>query len=411
MSTKAHLLDATGAIVHTWEGDMAPGNSAYLLPNGHLLRAARPENNPVFRGGGEGGRIQEFTWDGEVVWDYTLSDEQRLHHHDIAPLPNGNLLLIAWEARTPEQATAVGRRSDHVGPAGVWPDSILEIRPVGPKDAEIVWEWHVWDHLVQNVNPHLPNFGQPADHPGRIDINHATAPIQERESEGDRERRKREEAHLAGLGYMGGDDDDDPNPDGAAQDASEPTPEPERRDVRGADWMHTNGIDYDAELDVIVISVRRFDEIWVIDHSTTTEEARTSEGGRHGRGGDLLWRWGNPAAYGMGGEADQRLFKQHDATFVRTEGRPGRPRLQQRQRAPRWEQVLGRRDSAPDGRGGADRSDGRTAGRRPGRGVLDAYVAAAPLLALHFGRATTARRQHPDLLRRVRAHRGSHAVG
>tara|TARA_R110002126_G_scaffold64513_13_gene165238 strand:- start:30250 stop:31815 length:1566 start_codon:yes stop_codon:yes gene_type:complete len=314
LSTKVHLLDLEGNPVHTWNCDEPPGNSVYLMPDGNLLRAARPKTNTVFRGGGEGGRIQKIAWDGEVLWDYLLSDDTVLHHHDFEPLPNGNLLLIAWEARTRDEAIAAGRHAENVGPAGVWPDHLLEIRPVGKNGAEIVWEWHVWDHLIQDLNPHLPNYGKPSEHPGRVDVNFASHKIETEETAGDKNRRKQEEAHLKGIGYMGGDDDHAPD---------EPKAEPAKRDVRGADWMHTNGIDYDAEHDLIVISVRRFDEVWLIDHSTTTEEARGSTGGRQGRGGDLVWRWGNPEASGRGESNDQRLYKQHDPTFVRTEGRFG----------------------------------------------------------------------------------------
>ena len=35
-------------------------------------------------------------------------------------------------------------------------------------------------------------------------------------------------------------------------------------------------------------------------------------GGRFGKGGDLLYRWGNPQAYGAGTAADQRLFAQFE---------------------------------------------------------------------------------------------------
>ena len=45
--------------------------------------------NPVFHGGGLGGRVQRIDWDGNVVWEYVYSDEQNCQHHDIAPLPNG----------------------------------------------------------------------------------------------------------------------------------------------------------------------------------------------------------------------------------------------------------------------------------------------------------------------------------
>ena len=62
--------------------------------------------NPLFSGGGEGGRIQEFAWDGEVLWDFLWSDEDHLQHHDIEPLPGGNVLLISWERRSREEAIA-----------------------------------------------------------------------------------------------------------------------------------------------------------------------------------------------------------------------------------------------------------------------------------------------------------------
>ena len=30
------------------------------------------------------------------------------------------------------------------------PDAVVEIEPIYPKGGKIVWEWHVWDHLIQN---------------------------------------------------------------------------------------------------------------------------------------------------------------------------------------------------------------------------------------------------------------------
>src|SRR5207248_2769403 len=74
-----------------------------------------------------------------------------------------------------------------------------------PHGGEIVWEWHAWDHLIQEFDPQKANYGVVADHPERVDINFAGA--------GER-MRPRESQRLRALGYLGGDDgsDDAPRP-------------------------------------------------------------------------------------------------------------------------------------------------------------------------------------------------------
>src|SRR5262249_3692287 len=88
------------------------------------------------------------------------------------------------------------------------------------------------------------------------------------------------------------------------------------------DWTHVNAVSYNAKYDQVMISVREFNEIWILDHSTTTEQAASHTGGRSGKGGDLLYRWGNPRAYRAGSTGDQRLFAQHDAHWI-PDGLPG----------------------------------------------------------------------------------------
>ncbi len=292
LSYTTYLVDRAGRVVHTWESDFPPGVSEYLLDDGRLLRCARQPEAPVFHQGGSGGRIQEFGWDGELLWDWVVASERRLQHHDIEPLPNGNVLLIAWEYKSREEAIRAGRDPSLVGSQGLWPDCVLEVRPDRPKGGRVVWEWHLWDHLIQDHDPGRENYGRVPEHPELIDIN------------GDRSmERLSEEAleRLRALGYVGG---------GAGT-----------RD-RHADLTHVNSIAYNPHLDQIALSVLFFNEIWIIDHGTTTEEAAGHSGGRAGRGGDLLYRWGNPRAYGRGGAEDQQLFAQHDARWI-PEGYPG----------------------------------------------------------------------------------------
>jgi hypothetical protein len=118
---------------------------------------------------------------------------------------------------------------------------------------------------------------------------------------------------MEAIGYVDGDSDGgetDEAGDGAAEGPARRGP------FSVADWLHTNSIDYQAELDLILLSTPNLDEIWVIDHSTTSAEAASHSGGRWGKGGDLLYRWGNPARYGRGAKSDQKLFAQHDATWL-----------------------------------------------------------------------------------------------
>ena len=319
-SKTTFLIEKTSKkVAHKWESSELPGNSVYLMDDGDLLRTTAPGGNEVFKGGGAGGGVQRISWEGDLIWELDWSDDTRLSHHDIEPLPNGNLLLISWEHKTAEEAFEAGRDPEYINDSGIWPDYVVEVKPPVGLEAnagEIVWEWHAWDHLVQERAPSKANYGKVAELPGRIAINGdltiKTAAQLAREAELEEE--------MKGLGYIGDDSGDDGN-DGKSQEVPGAKPDTQGRQ-KGGDWLHTNGIDYDPIHDLIVISSRVFSEVWIIDHSTTTEEARTSEGGRFGKGGDLLWRWGNPSRYGAGDAGDQTLFKQHDPSFI-PEGSPG----------------------------------------------------------------------------------------
>ena len=258
------LIDARGRVVNTWVSTYAPGLSAYLLPNGNLLRTGRV-GNTKFTIGGNGGIIEEYDWSGALVWTYQYSSSSYCQHHDIARLPNGNVLLIAWEEISQQEAIAAGRDPALLTSGVLYPDKIVEVQPTGPTTGQIVWEWRAWDHLIQDFDPTKANYGVVGQHPERIDLNY---------------------------------------------------PPPGQVGSGIHDWLHSNAIDYNATLDQIVLSARHFNELWIIDHSTTTAEAATSSGGRSGKGGDLLYRWGNPVAYRAGTAQDRKLFQQHDTHWV-----------------------------------------------------------------------------------------------
>ena len=259
------LIDNTGRVVNIWESDYYPSNSAYLLENGNLLRTAAvtaPENSFGFDGqwGFVNGRFEEYTWDGELVNAVEYYSDDYIGHHDFELLPNGNILLAAFERFTEEEALAAGRDPALMPEEGeLWGEKVVEIdRDTG----EVVWEWRLWDHLVQDYNPDAENYGVVADNPGKIDMNF--------------------------------------------HDATQPI------DVN---YWHINTVDYDPERELIMLSPRTYSEIWIIDHSISTEEAR-------GEAGDLLFRWGNPAAYQSGTDADRYLYFPHDPQWI-LDGYPG----------------------------------------------------------------------------------------
>jgi hypothetical protein len=300
MATKTFLIDMQGKVVNTWTTKYTPGASTYLLDNGHLLRAGSlmGEEKSFGGGPGAGGRIQELDWDGNVLWDFKLFNAKQLQHHDIARMPNGNVLMIVWDKKTPQEALAAGRRPELNPDNHLLPDSILEGKPTGKTSGEIVWEWHLWDHLVQDFDKTKANYGNVSEHPELVNMNYgedALAPAKTSKDQQDK---------LKSIGYVG---------------AGSPSGRPPRR---SSDWTHCNALAYNPELDQIILSVHAFSEFWVLDHSTSTKEAASHTGGRHGKGGDLLYRFGNPLTYRAGTKKDQRLFSQHNAHWIAT-GLPG----------------------------------------------------------------------------------------
>ena len=65
------LADREGTVAHTWDLDPPPAHSVYLLESGNLLRCAQVSAHPIFPGT-HGGRLQEFSWDGELLWEWSI---------------------------------------------------------------------------------------------------------------------------------------------------------------------------------------------------------------------------------------------------------------------------------------------------------------------------------------------------
>jgi hypothetical protein len=244
-----------------------PGNGIWLRENGNLYvtKGRNALSNSFIHAGGGGEKVEIRDWDNNLLWTYTINDSTQRMHHDIEVMPNGNILAIVWEYKTDAEAIANGRDPAKLTGSGalgngLWPEKIVELQPnLTNGTTQIVWQWNVWDHMVQDFDNTKANYGIVENHPELIDVNYTL------------------------------------------YDST-------------ADWQHANAIDYNPTLDQIMLSVPCFNEIWIIDHSTTTSEAAGHTGGLVGVGGDLIYRFGNPSAYRAPGTT--KLFYQHDSHWA-----------------------------------------------------------------------------------------------
>jgi hypothetical protein len=272
-----HLVNNDMTTINSWNHTNGAASMPYLLKDSTLIYPYRV-SNPSMNSGGVGGGISKYSWEGDLLWSYEFANDIYQHHHDVEPLPNGNILIIVWERKTITQSIAAGRESLNNSLNEIWSEAVLELEPVGLNDVNIVWEWHLWDHLIQDYDPNVDNYGVVSEHPELQDINYGNA--------------------------------------GSNQGPGGPN----------GDWKHFNAIAYNEDLDQIALSSRSHDEIYIIDHSTTTIEAAGHSGGNSGMGGDYLFRWGNPQAYQRGVNSDHLLGDQHGVNWV-PEGYPGEGNL------------------------------------------------------------------------------------
>ena len=156
---RVKLIDMNGRAVREWavdsEGTQEGVGRARLLRDGNIL---------VQRGGmmSETGRIQEYDWDNNLVWEYIpeggVPHKNLLGpHHDVFRKPNGNTLLICRDPVPQEYMKRV--REPRFQNITIYGDAILEVSPSG----EVVWEWHGYKYLDLN---HYRILASPGWHAG-----------------------------------------------------------------------------------------------------------------------------------------------------------------------------------------------------------------------------------------------------
>jgi hypothetical protein len=301
-----YLIDLEGNVFHKW---LMPQNHlvslhGYLLPTGNLVRGI----SPTYIQGGTipalgsvgmpyaGTKYQELDWNGNVIWevrhpnhrdptraefqqitgltDAQMQDEaamraantkftnaliskyDRCEHHDFKKIFNKKLgkdtILFINNKYIPEaNALKLGVNTTRVQspqyPKAIQADCISE---VDVQTGQLVWEWCFEDHLIQNFDPSAQNYSIDVanrDYSGNV-----------------------EEAFYRRLDVNAQNNQGSWGP--------------------RADWQHLNSMDYNADRDEVVFNSRQNGEFYVVDHNTTTAEAK-------GKKGDFLYRFGSPYMY------------------------------------------------------------------------------------------------------------------
>ena len=238
--SNTYLIDMEGRVAHTWP----VGTNPHLLTNGNVLDATGGDVN-AYTG------LTEVDWDGNTVWSYTESRASYSPHHDFLRIYNRKLgtnttLYIANKAITQDQCLGAGCNPASAPYTNVTVDAIVEVDTAGT----VVWEWCFFDHGIQDYSAALSNYvgsGRSiSNYPGRLNLNLPGRPLTN-------------------------------------------------------NWLHCNAIDYNTNLDQIVITAAG-GEFYVIDHGNTFTAGNpaASIALAASTNGDFLYRFGDPARYSQG---------------------------------------------------------------------------------------------------------------
>tara|TARA_R110002049_G_scaffold13509_3_gene58813 strand:- start:163255 stop:164790 length:1536 start_codon:yes stop_codon:yes gene_type:complete len=256
--TSVYLMDNDGQLINEWvEPDGFPaGANMFLNRKGHLIRTI--QSGPEASPYGAGAGL------GGLIrayrWDGSIIWEFPMKSLNMTShhtmIPLPNGNVLVTAYST---ESCVG--AEVCGESGTFrSEKLIELKPKPKKGtAKIVWEWNLADHLLPIGADSVEN------------------------------------AHLWG-GEVGCGGPGDP-----------------------CTTPNINHLDYDPHTKQILMSCNTCDEIWVIEKQPTTRKAAKNKGGRYGKGGGFIYRYGNRGNYNAAAEGagTLQIDLQHGVRFVK----------------------------------------------------------------------------------------------
>jgi len=164
-SNYTYLIDNCGEIINVWDSGARPYYTAYLMDDGSIVRLSGTSF-------GNAEYIEIRDWDDNLIWQWNpVGTDYDFMHSDIAILPNGNLLVICEDILSPTEWITLGGDPTRITGSSSTLEGVIEIQPVGTNNANIVWEWTLADHVVQDFDATKANYGVVANHPELWNIN------------------------------------------------------------------------------------------------------------------------------------------------------------------------------------------------------------------------------------------------
>ena len=155
----AVLIDNCGHLLHEWN-DVAAQYHPKLMPNGNIIYIESFSRD-----------IVEKDWNDNTINKLSINSSDIFLDYEVIIMHNGNYLCLARKNFSQSQFESLGYNYGSTQGDGIGnPSQVDMVVEVDRNTGNIVWQWNVADHVIQERDPSKGNFGVVADHPELLNM-------------------------------------------------------------------------------------------------------------------------------------------------------------------------------------------------------------------------------------------------